>query len=184
MNLKNTLLTLTMTAAAVLSGMVPRAKADDSFSFEMVPAAGATCLASNAHGRVTISNLGSVQHMHVEVVGLTPNNDFTLFITQHSARPFGFSWYQGEIRTDRRGRGVGDFVGIFSDETFTLTDTNTPVQMSHVAMWFADANDAANPGCPAISTPFDGDHQAGILVLSTANFPDDQGPLQHAGQAD
>jgi hypothetical protein len=171
-----------MTAAAVLSGMVPRAKAEDSFSFNMVRAAGATCLASNAGGRVTVSNVGSNQHMHVEVFGLTPNNDFTLFITQHSARPFGFSWYQGEIHTDRRGRGVGDFVGIFSGETFTLTDTNTPVQMSHVAMWFADSNDAANAGCAAIDTPFDGDHHAGILVLSTANFPDDQGPLQSVGQ--
>jgi hypothetical protein len=26
-------------------------------------------------------------------------------------------------------------------------------------------------------TPFDGDHQAGIQVLNTSNFPDGHGPL-------
>lgn len=176
--MKNTLLTLILMGATVMSGMLPRATAEDNFTFNMVRAAGATCLAINARGRITIGNLGPVQNMHVEVSGLTLNNDFTLFITQHSTRPFGFSWYQGEIHTDQKGRGVGDVVGIFSDETFTLTDTNTPVQMSHLAMWFADANDAANAGCPDIDTPFDGDHRAGILVLSTENFPDIRGPLQ------
>jgi hypothetical protein len=53
--------------------------------------------------------------------------------------------------------------------------------MSHVAMWFADPNDAANAGCAGISTPFDGDGVAGILVLSTENFPDNKGPLQRLG---
>jgi hypothetical protein len=53
--------------------------------------------------------------------------------------------------------------------------------MSHVAMWFADPNDAANAGCAGISAPFDGDGIAGILVLSTENFPDNRGPLQRLG---
>jgi len=48
-------------------------------------------------------------------------------------------------------------------------------------MWFANPNDAANTGCAGISTPFDGDGVAGILVLSTQNFPDNKGPLQTAG---
>ena len=60
-------------------------------------------------------------------------------------------------------------------KTFTLTPDG-PVQMSHVAMGFADPNDAANTGCAAISTPFDGDGVAGILVLSAQNFPDNKGP--------
>ena len=42
----------------------------------------------------------------------------------------------------------------------------------------ADPSDAASAGCANIVTPFDGDHEAGILVMSTSNFPDDQGPLQ------
>jgi hypothetical protein len=32
-------------------------------------------------------------------------------------------------------------------------------------------------GCAGNITPFDGDHQAGIQVLNTSNFPDGQGPL-------
>jgi len=179
--MKNTLLAVTMAAVAGLGAMVPSAVAapGDNTTFTMVRAAGATCLSNKARGRVTISDLGAVQNMHVEVSGLTPNNDFTLFITQHSTRPFGLSWYQGEISTDKKGNGVGDFTGIFSPETFVLADG--PVLMSHVAMWFADPKDAANAGCAGISTPFDGDGVAGILVLSTENFPDNKGPLQLLG---
>lgn len=174
--MKNALLALTI-AAAGLTGMGPRANAavGDRIAFKMVPSPGATCLSSEARGRVTISDLGPVQNMHLEVFGLTPNTSFTLFVTQHSARPFGLSWYQGEIQTGSDGRGAADFTGIFSAESFILGDS--PVQMAHLGIWFADAADAANAGCPDISTPFDGDHQAGILVLSTANFPDDRGPL-------
>lgn len=180
--MKSTLLALTMTAITGFAGLAPcaQAAAGDNTTFTMVRAAGATCLSSRARGRVTLSDLGPVQTMHVEVTGLTPHNDFTLFVTQHSARPFGLSWYQGEISTDNDGNGVGDFTGIFSGETFIRTDTAS-VQMSHVAMWFADPNDAANAGCAGISTPFDGDGVAGILVLSTENFPDAKGPLQKLG---
>ncbi len=183
--MKSTLLALTMTAVAGFPGLAPRALAapGDNVTFNMVRATGATCLSSKARGRVTISDLGPVQNMHVEVQGLTPNNDFTLFVTQHSARPFGLSWYQGEITTDKKGNGVGDFTGIFSGETFIRTDTDS-VQLSHVAMWFADPNDASNAGCAGISTPFDGDGVAGILVLSTVNFPDDKGPLQLLGASE
>ncbi len=182
--MRSTLLAVAMTAVAGLGAIVPSAVAapGDNTTFSMVRAAGATCLSNKARGRVTISDLGSVQNMHVEVSGLTPNNDFTLFITQHSTRPFGLSWYQGEISTDKKGNGVGDFTGIFGPETFILSDT--AVQMSHVAMWFADPQDAANAGCSAITTRFDGDGVAGILVLSTENFPDDKGPLQRLGSND
>src|SRR5258705_13859535 len=122
--MKNSLLAVAMAAAAGLSGMVPRAVAapGDNTTFNMARAEGATCLSNRARGRVTVSDLGPVQNMHVEVSGLTPNNDFTLFITQHSTRPFGISWYQGEISTDKKGNGVGDFTGIFSGETFVLSD--------------------------------------------------------------
>jgi hypothetical protein len=180
--MKNRFLAVAMTAVAGLSAMVPCAAAapGDRTTFSMVRAAGATCLSNKARGRVTISDLGPVQNMHVEVSGLTPNNDFTLFVTQHSTRPFGLSWYQGEISTDKKGNGVGDFTGVFSPETFVLTPDGR-VQTSHVAMWFADPNDAANAGCAGIPTPFDGDGVAGILVLSTENFPDDKGPLQRLG---
>ena len=175
-------------AAAGLAAIcaVPQARAANgqSIEFKMVPSTGATCLASNASGRVTISDLGEVQNMHVEVVGLTPNNEFTLFVTQHNARPFGVSWYQGDILTDSKGRGVGDFTGVFSEETFILDATGAAVKLDHLGIWFADANDAGAAGCLDISTPFDGDGSAGILVLSTSNFPDDKDPLLKLKEAE
>ncbi len=44
-------------------------------------------------------------------------------------------------------------------------------------MWFSDPADAAAAGCAGTSTPFDGDHVAGIQVLNTRNFPNLEGPL-------
>jgi len=187
--MKSTFLGCVLTTVAGLTSLMPcaSAAAGDNITFNLMRAAGATCLSSKARGRVTVRDLGPVQNMHVEWFGLTPTNDFTLFITEHSARPFGLTWYQGEITTDKRGKGVGDFTGIFSAETFVFdneTGGNTATQLSHVALWFADPNDAAKAGCSGITTPFDGDHVAGILVLSTENFPDAQGPLQKLGDSD
>jgi hypothetical protein len=177
--MKNKMWMALLTAVLALTSAVPQlvAAQGDSISFNLIAAKGLSCLPSVARGRVTVSDLGSVQTMHLEVSGLTPKTSFTVFITQHGERPFGFSWYQGEVVTNAAGSGVADFAGIFSEETFLLTDSNTAVQMDHMGIWFADAGDAAKAGCSAIVTPFDGDHQAGILVLSTANFADDAGPL-------
>jgi len=177
--MKKTIWLGVMVIAMALISMVPQAHAaaSSNISFNLVAAPGLKCIPSIAFGRVTISDLGTVQNLHLEVFGLVANTSYTVFITQHGQRPFGFSWYQGEVETDKSGRGVADYRGIFSEETFLLTDSNTPVQMDHIGIWFADAADAVKAGCSGVVTPFDGDHEAGILVLSTANFPDDQGPL-------
>jgi hypothetical protein len=184
--MKSTLLAVAMAAVAGLTGMAPRAHAaaGDSVTFKMVRPASATCLPTNAHARVTLNDLGSVQNMHLEVFNLTPNTEFTLFVTQHNARPFGFAWYQGDIKTGSDGRGTGDFTGIFNEESFIVSDSNTPIQMNHLGIWFADPNDALNAGCAGIQTPFDGDHVGGVLVLSTENFPDAKGPLLQLKEAE
>ena len=82
----------------------------DNKRFRMVPAQ-TTCL-QGASGRVTVST-SSNQNLHVEVEGLPANTGFDLFIIQKSTPKFGLSWYQGDITTDFKGVGVGDFVGIF-----------------------------------------------------------------------
>jgi hypothetical protein len=176
--MKKTVWTGAIALVMALTGMAPKLAAlqGDNITFTMVKASEASCLASNAGAIVTVSDLGPVQNMHIEVVGLTPNTSFTTFITQHPVRPFGFSWYQGEIQTDKQGKGVADYTGIFSEETFLLSPDG-PVQMDHLGIWFADANDAAKAGCSGAVTPFDGDHSGGILVLSTANSADARGPL-------
>jgi len=195
--MKNTLLAVIVATASGLTSLAPRAIAaqGDSINFNLKVSAGAaTCLATNASGRVTISDLGVVQNMHVEVFHLPPNTEFATFLIQVPKSPFGLAWYQGDILTNADGKGVGDFTGIFSKETFihapgvapapkvfpdnaTSNPATPPVQIYHLGMWFADSADAVNAGCPGGVTPFDGDHQAGIQVLNTSNFPDGHGPL-------
>ena len=171
---------LVFAVALALVAIVPQAAAapGDSIVFTMVRSAGAAgCLASDARGRVTISNLGPVQNMHVEVVDLPANTDFTLFVITTPNAPFVPAWYQGDLTTNGQGRGVLDVTGILDDETFILNPGPVAVQMDHLGMWFADPVAASNAGCPGTVTPFDGDHNAGIQVLNTSNFPDNHGPL-------
>jgi hypothetical protein len=169
-----------LAVALALSAFVPSAAAatNDSINFNMVRSAGASsCLSANARGRVTISNLGPVQNMHVEVFSLPANTDFTLFVITTPNAPFVPAWYQGDITTNAQGRGVVDVTGILDDETFILNPGPVPVQTDHLGIWFADPADATKAGCPGTVTPFDGDHNAGIQVLNTSNFPDNEGPL-------
>jgi hypothetical protein len=170
----------TLAIAIALSAFVPSAVAapGDNINFNMVRSAGAaSCLNVNARGRVTISDLGPVQNMHVEVFALPPKTDFTLFVITTPNAPFVPAWYQGDITTNEQGRGVVDVTGILDDETFILNPGPVAVQMDHLGIWFADPNDATKAGCAGTVTPFDGDHNAGIQVLNTSNFPDNHGPL-------
>ena len=178
--MKTRFLFSTLALAVGLCAFVPStvAATNDSITFNMVRSAGAAgCLNANARGRVTVSNLGPVQKMHVEVSSLPANTDFTLFIITTPNAPFVPAWYQGDITTNARGTGVVDVTGILDDETFILNPGPVPVQMDHLGIWFADPNAAGAAGCPATVTPFDGDHNAGIQVLNTSNFPDTAGPL-------
>jgi hypothetical protein len=168
------------------------------FTMKVSPAA-ATCL-PNAFGRVTVSNLGSVENLHVEVSHLKPKTVFDLFIIQVPNAPFGLSWYQGDIQTDARGNGVGDFAGRFSIETFIVAPGQAlvpapddpfdapagsknpaipaPIHTYHLGLWFDSHVDAQNINCPGNITPFNGSHEAGIQVLNTGAFADDKGPLR------
>jgi hypothetical protein len=179
---KNTLLAVVMAAAVGFTGLTPlvRAAANDSTTFNMVKSAGAvSCLDPKAHGRVSISDLGPVQNMHVEVFNLPANTDFALFVINTPNAPFTPAWYQGDLTTNALGNGVVDVTGIFSDETFILNPGGppVPVELHHLGLWFADPTQAGNAGCPATVTPFDGDHNAGIQVLNTSNFGAGNGPL-------
>ncbi|HZQ23387.1 MAG TPA: hypothetical protein VFA89_11365 [Terriglobales bacterium] len=192
---KAILLAAIATAMGILvMGTQAAAATNDSITFKLVVSSGAVSCLPSAQGRVTITDLGPVQNMHVEIAGLPAKTEFTTFLIQVPNKPFGLVWYQGDIITNKVGRGVGDFTGIFSKETFingpgvaaapavfpddaTTNPATAPIQLYHMGLWFADANDAQNAGCANTVTPFDGDHQAGIQVLNTSNFADDHGPL-------
>jgi hypothetical protein len=199
--MKKTLLATAVAIAAAigLTGMAQQAAfaatGDNIIFFMKVSAGAAACISSNASGRVTVSDLGTVQNMHVEVSKLPANTEFTVFVLQVPTAPFGLAWYQGDILTNASGRGIGDFTGIFSVETFivapgvapapkvfpqdaTTNPATPPVQLYHMGIWFADPADAASAGCPDTVTPFDGDHEAGIQVMNTSNFGAGFGPLR------
>jgi hypothetical protein len=185
-------------SAALLASSPASAR---KFSFAMPVSAGAATCLPNATAQVTITPHGATDEMHVRATGLPPNTDFDLFVIQIPTAPFGFSWYQGDIQTDDTGVGDGDFVGRFSVET-TVVDPNTAaapvvfqtdaaqnpapldltkpsIQTYHLGLWFNRPKDAARAGCPSAQTPFNGEHNAGIQVLNTANFPVDAGPLRN-----
>jgi hypothetical protein len=182
--MKKRLLAASLAFAVVIGliGIVPlaNAAAGDSTTFFMTKSAGAVpCLDAAAIGRVTISDLGPVQNMHVEVIKLPANTEFTLFVINTPNAPFLPAWYQGDLKTNADGKGVLDVTGIFSDETFILNPgvPAVPVNLFHLGLWFADPADAMTAGCPGTVTPFDGDHNAGIQVLHTNNVADSLGPL-------
>jgi hypothetical protein len=190
-------------AAAVGLSAIPLlagtgANDDDKKTFDMVVSAGAkTCLA-NASASVTIRPAGPVEIMDVTVKGLPPKTEFDFFVIQVPKAPFGVAWYQGDIETDKNGRGHQEFIGRFSVETFavavgsapapvvfngpfpdaSLNPPFNPIQMYHLGLWFGSPDAAQAAGCPATVTPFNGEHNAGIQVLNTSNFADDQGPLR------
>jgi hypothetical protein len=152
----------------------------------------------DAHGRVKMESVGPVEIMDVKVWGLPPNTDFDFFVIQVPDTPFGLAWYQGDIETNRFGVGHGRFIGRFSIETFivatgsapapvvfegpfpdaSINPPTNPVQLYHLGLWFNNPNDASHAGLPATVTPFNGEHNAGVQVLSTSNFLPDHGPLR------
>ncbi len=175
-----------------------------TFSFQMVRSGAvqaANCL-PQASGQVTITSVGPVELLDLTVSGLPANTEFDFFVLQLPNAPFGLSWYQGDIETDGNGRGTQRYIGRFNIETFGVgpgsgpapvvhnqqpfPDASSnpafnPIHMFHLGLWFNSPADAQAAGCPNTVTPFNGDHTAGIQVLSTRNFPDDQGPLRRVG---
>ena len=172
---------------------------DDPAGFSMVVSAGAKGCLPNATATVRIKPSGPVDVMDVTVQGLPANTNFNFFVIQVPKAQFGVAWYQGDIVTDKNGRGRQEFVGRFNIETFTVAQgvapaplvfTNgpfpdassnppfNPFQMYHLGIWFDTPAAAMAAGCPATTTAFSGEHQAGLQVLNTSNFADDHGPLR------
>ena len=191
----------TLSTLGCMLALPGTASAADSIRFNMVrstPVNNAGC-ALDATARVTVNSLGPVEVMHVEASGLPPNQEFDLFVIQQPNAPFGMSWYQGDMESNASGKAVGDFIGRFSRETFIVApspgtaapvvhhnapfpDASTnpptaPIHTFHIGLWFGTPEAAVAAGCPNTQTPFNGDHTAGIQVLSTRNFTVN-GPLR------
>lgn len=170
------------------------------FRFPITVSAGAKACLPHAFAIGTISAPSSnVENLHISAGGLPANTDFDVFIIQVPNKPFGLSWYQGDLNTGSTGTASVNFLGRFSIETFivapgvapaptvfhgafpdaSLNPATNPVQIYHVGIWFNRPADAVKAGCPGTVTPFNGTHNAGIQALNTATFPITFGPLRH-----
>jgi hypothetical protein len=169
--------------------------------FEMVVSAGAARCVPDATANVRVASLGPVERMDVNVSGLPPNTEFDFFVLQLPTAPFGLAWYQGDIETDENGEGHQTFRGRFNVETFivaqppgnqpaplvhdqspfpdaTENPATEPIHTFHLGLWFGSPEAAAAAGCTNTVTRFNGEHNAGIQVLNTNNFPALEGPLK------
>lgn len=169
-----------------------------TFDLERSQAAiGDDCLAQ-ASGTVRIFELGFAERMEVSIAGLPENTEFDLFVIQVPDAPFGMSWYQGDMATNNDGRATESFVGRFNEETFIVAPGSTeapvvhdadensnpatdPIHTAHIGIWFNSPDDAEAAGCGDAVTPFNGDHTAGIQILSTRGFDELEGPLLQIG---
>lgn len=165
-----------------------------TIQFPMKVSPGAASCLRHAWGTVTDHSFGEFENLEVVVYGLPPKAGFDLFSIQVPNKPFGLAWYIGDIVTDERGVGVGNFTGRFNIETFIVAPGTAPapqvfkddaspnpptgpVQLYHLGLWFNSPDDATKAGCAGTVTPFNGEHKAGIQALNTGTFPDQQGPL-------
>jgi hypothetical protein len=175
----------------------------NSISFDLVVSQGARTCLPDARAQVSIMSSGAAEDMFISATGLPPNTDFDFFVIQVPNSPFGLAWYQGDLETDDKGNAVQHFRGRFSIESFITAlgvapaplalnnppfpdaaqnPVTGPVQIYHLGLWFASPTDAQSAGCPNSVTPFNGEHNAGIQVLNTSNYPDNSGPLRKGHQ--
>ena len=158
-----------------------------SFSFALKPSSAAiTACLPNAKGHVTITPGTLNDTMKVSLSGMPANAGFDLFVIQQPTAPFGISWYQSDIQANAYGTGSATVKGIFDAETFSVspggTTTFPPTHQYHLGVWFNDPSVPFNLGCEPgatspIVTPFNGEQNAGIQVVNTAQFPVNAGPL-------
>jgi hypothetical protein len=172
----------------------------NTISFDLVVSQSARACLPDARAQVSIMSSGTAEDMVISATGLPPNTDFDFFVIQVPNAPFGLAWYQGDLETDYKGNAVQHFRGRFSIETFIIASgvapaplvfnnprfpdaaqnpVTGPVQTYHLGLWFNSPTDAQNAGCPNSVTPFNGEHNAGIQVLNTSNYPDNSGPLRN-----
>ena len=180
---------LSLTATAGAATHAPARHAAGSFSFALDPSSPAisACL-PKAGGHVTITPGKLNDTMTVSLHGMPANAGFDLFVIQQPTAPFGVAWYQTDIQANSSGSGSATVKGVFDSETFSVslggTATFSPTHQYHLGVWFSDPNTPFNLGCepgatsPTV-TPFNGEQNAGIQVVNTAQFPVNAGPLSH-----
>ena len=103
---------------------------------------------------------------------LPADREFTIFLLQQAASPFGAAEYIGDVSTDSFGNGHAK-LRLIVEEAFSSTLVNGSrqrVDLNRIGVWFADP--LADDFCVGVNsavTPFDGDNAAGVQVFNSAN---------------
>ena len=144
--------------------------------FDLVPSspAIASCL-PHARAEVKVdltTEEDGFDQFRIRASGLVPNQSFTVFLLEKPGNPFGAAEYIGDFSTDEYGQGRGKF-RLIVEEAFASTlvgKDRVRAELNHVGFWFADpkGDDACIPGGGPV-TPFDGDNEAGVQVMNSAN---------------
>lgn len=164
-------------AGLVLVVTLASAQAEDQgpLRFNLVPASDAigACL-PNANTEITVfpkEDTRGVDTLDLKAEGLTPNTTFAVFLTE-GAVSVGAVQYIGDFTTNAAGRGSMRVDSII-EEAFASQPVNgqrVAKPLNHIVFWFADpdADETCVPGSGP--SPFDGDGQGGVAVMSSKNF--------------
>ena len=103
---------------------------------------------------------------------LPPKTDFTTFLLEKAASPFGAAEYIGDFSSDKHGNAYNQFKQIVQEAfSSTLVDgKRVRVDLNQIGAWFADPKgDDFCLGKNSPVTPFDGDNEAGVQAFNSAN---------------
>src|SRR5829696_1350405 len=171
------------------------AGAKDKINFKLVPTKGlpAGC-APKAKASAKLETLGFAERLTITVSGFAPGTPLVLFAIQIPNAPFGVGWYLSDLEIGPKGTVTKRIITRLNDETFAVGNAAAPapqthpedadnskafkpVHTYHLGIWFDSVEAGASAGCPGGPTVFNGDHTAGVQVLNTGTFEDDEGPL-------
>jgi hypothetical protein len=100
--------------------------------------------------------------------GLKHKTDYTVFLLQKAASPFGAAEYIGDFTTNRYGRAHNTFQLIVEEAFAFNNETGVRKELNSVGFWFADPKD--DNGCLGAASPvtqFDGDASAGVQMMNS-----------------
>jgi|tagenome__1003787_1003787.scaffolds.fasta_scaffold20256605_1 hypothetical protein len=174
---------LAIAALVAVAVAVPGAGATSSqantetINFKLAPSSPAIahCL-PHLQARVSVvleTDVVGHDQFDIHARGLPAHEAFTVFLLSQPGTPFGAAEYIGDFSTNGAGRGSGRFQ-LIVQEAFSSTLVNgmrVRADLNHVGFWFADpaGDDVCFGHGGGAVTPFDGDNEAGVQVMNSAN---------------
>ena len=173
------LVCLTALVGGIVAAATPTAANDkEKIEFNLVPSspAIAACFPDlNAEVEIELETATKGRdELELKVTGAPANEELTVFLLEMPGSPFGAAQYSGDVITNDQGKGRNEFE-LIVEEAFSSTLVNgsrVRAELNHVGFWFADpaADDVCfGPGGGAV-TPFDGDNEASVQIMNSANF--------------